>query len=396
MLPGRFASPVNRPEPQPSREDDPTPLYHRIHRELVARMRDGRLPLGSQVPTEQQLCEAYGVSRVTARRALEQLRQEGLIDRVRGRGSFVARLPEARARTLPQAPPPGAPRGIAVLVHGDIGHIWPEKDESWSRFLRGLEQVVAAKGYRVSFLFSNPGEARPPLRERFAEGERYAAAICPVSPGLQVTLAELEARGIPWLTINPASRTQTHRFVSADNHGGGRRVGRLFAHLGYAPVAVVSRPLSLSHSIADKFFGFLDGYLGNGGKSTDILFTEIETLVPRGAALRPLEELLARKPRPRAVFCAGDIVAAELLRLARERGVAVPGELAIVGGTGLALAGHTDPPLTVLEQPMEEMGREAGRLVLELIRSGGETLAGRYVFSPLTGRASCPVPPGFE
>ncbi len=376
--------------------DDPTPLYHRIRRELVERMRDGRLPVGSQVPTEQQLCEAHGVSRVTARRALEQLREEGLIHRVRGRGSFVARLPEARARTLPDAPPPGAPREIAVVVRGDIGNIWPEKDGSWSQLLRGLEQVVAAKGYEVSFLFSNPAEGREPLCERFAEGARYAAAICPITPGLQATLAELEARGIPWVTINPASRTQTHRFVAADNHGGGRRVGRLFAHLGYKPVAIVSRALPLSHSIADKYFGFLDGYLGGGGQSADVIFTEVESLIPKGEALRPLEALLDGKKRPRAAFCVGDIIAAELLRLARDRGVAVPEELAIVGGTGLALAGLTDPPLTVLEQPMEEIGREAGRLALDLIRTGGEALAGRYVFSPLTGRGSCPVPPGFE
>jgi len=49
----------------------------------------GELTPGMLLPTEQQLCDEYGISRITARRALEELARDGLIERIQGKGSIV-------------------------------------------------------------------------------------------------------------------------------------------------------------------------------------------------------------------------------------------------------------------------------------------------------------------
>ena len=75
------------------------PLYAQLHGILRARIVSGALTPGDLIPAESELMTTYGVSRVTVRAALDQLVHEGLIERQRGRGSFVKApvVPDARA-----------------------------------------------------------------------------------------------------------------------------------------------------------------------------------------------------------------------------------------------------------------------------------------------------------
>ena len=75
--------------PMPS---DPLPLYHRVYLLLRQRITEGGFAADAPMPGEHELAAAHGVSRITVRRALERLEQEGLVIRRRGAGTF-ARMP---------------------------------------------------------------------------------------------------------------------------------------------------------------------------------------------------------------------------------------------------------------------------------------------------------------
>jgi GntR family transcriptional regulator len=68
----------------------PIPLYYQIANLLQARIYSGASPPGSLLGTEKELAETFGVSRITIQKALQALHQEGLVDRQRARGTFVA------------------------------------------------------------------------------------------------------------------------------------------------------------------------------------------------------------------------------------------------------------------------------------------------------------------
>src|SRR4051812_46886122 len=81
--------------------DGPVPLYHQLEQDLVDRISGGEFAPGDLLPSEEGICEQYGVSRITVRRALESLIHQGLIVRRRGVGSFVAqRSPAIRSVRL--------------------------------------------------------------------------------------------------------------------------------------------------------------------------------------------------------------------------------------------------------------------------------------------------------
>jgi GntR family transcriptional regulator len=68
----------------------PIPLYYQLEQRLRDRIVSNELSPGTALPTEDQIGEQYGVSRITVRRALNALQQQGLIERRHGVGSFVA------------------------------------------------------------------------------------------------------------------------------------------------------------------------------------------------------------------------------------------------------------------------------------------------------------------
>ena len=77
----------------------PVPIYHQIFLLLRNRIYGGNLSAGERVPSEQDLTTEFGVSRITAKRALNELADAGLVIRERGRGTRVVNRPPAPAVT---------------------------------------------------------------------------------------------------------------------------------------------------------------------------------------------------------------------------------------------------------------------------------------------------------
>jgi len=88
----------------------PEHMYERIADALRSQIISGELSPGDRLPTQEALSEKYDVSRIVARQALEILDNEGLIDRVKGLGTFVRRYqPLIRRSALHYKSDPGAP-----------------------------------------------------------------------------------------------------------------------------------------------------------------------------------------------------------------------------------------------------------------------------------------------
>ena len=80
---------VSQSQGRELRQDAPTPLYFQLYSLLKQAILNGTVSHGTQMPTEQQLAEAFNVSRITAKRAMDELAAEALVERRRGKGTHV-------------------------------------------------------------------------------------------------------------------------------------------------------------------------------------------------------------------------------------------------------------------------------------------------------------------
>ncbi|HOG48937.1 MAG TPA: GntR family transcriptional regulator, partial [Anaerolineae bacterium] len=121
------------------------PLYERLYNYVIGEITAGRLRPGDRVPSEKELAGQFDVSRITSRKALERLSQDGVIERMRGRGSFVSgnmdvtRLQGLAAR--PAAQTAGSPRRVAALLLPDLA------DSYGLRLVRSVDSYLRRQGY---------------------------------------------------------------------------------------------------------------------------------------------------------------------------------------------------------------------------------------------------------
>jgi len=113
----------------------------------------------------------------------------------------------------------------------------------------------------------------------------------------------------------------------------------------------------------DRLEGYRDGLAAAGLAGAGDLVETGDFTEEGGAAA--MARLLERPGSPvDAVFAASDMMAAGALRALRTAGRRVPEDVAVVGFEDSAVARYAQPPLTTVRQPIEEMGRQATRLLL--------------------------------
>ena len=72
------------------RTEDASPLYVQVMQRILSDIDEGVYSAGDRIPNETKLCEKYGVSRITVRRAVEELSKKGVLTKHQGKGTFVS------------------------------------------------------------------------------------------------------------------------------------------------------------------------------------------------------------------------------------------------------------------------------------------------------------------
>ena len=337
--------------------------YAQLMNHFRERILDGSLPAGARLPTELELAAEHQISRGTVRQAMSALVNEGLLERVRGRGTFVRPL-------LPIASPAlrAAERRIGlVLAHSSGSQL--DLD-----ILIGVEHAAKSRGYQVSFAY-----AEESLEELDRDIARLRAdniagmIIFPVSDATyDESIWRLAADRVPFVLVDRYFPDLDSDYVVADNHGGGYRATEHLLILGHRRVGFVysGKGSLLTTSVRDRWQGYRRALLEYGQLYDEQLvfqWPDRSNADPAGAS----DHLLLREGGPTAIFAVNDAVALELLQAAQRVGLRVPEDLALVGFDDLSFAAHLSPPLTTVAQPRMDLGLRAGHLLINRIEGQG-------------------------
>jgi LacI family repressor for deo operon, udp, cdd, tsx, nupC, and nupG len=111
------------------------------------------------------------------------------------------------------------------------------------------------------------------------------------------------------------------------------------------------------------------------------------------SGVRQTGELLDEPGRPTAVFCFSDEMAMGALEAIRQRGLRCPQDVSLVGFDDIRFAQYLHPQLTTVSQPMEQIGHEVVRLLLDILADRASALQNVTLPHRLVVRSSTAPPP---
>lgn len=227
---------------------------------------------------------------------------------------------------------------------------------------RGMQDVLMAAGYQT-FVCSTDGNEV--TERRFLENslERRADGIAFASfSTVGRSLASVLPEGTAIVSIGCTLEHPKVDCVQTDDYEGAREATRYLVARGYAPIGMISGPPGTPPS--DNRQGGHRAALREAGIRFHRRSLAVGDFTRAGGA-RAMKALLSRSERPRAVFCANDLMAIGAIDAAREARLRVPRDIAIVGYDDIEAATLITPALATVLNPAHDIGRACGRLLLE-------------------------------
>jgi DNA-binding LacI/PurR family transcriptional regulator len=329
---------------------------------LTGQGKGGRLPRHETSISD--IARAAGVSHPTVSRALRDspLISAAVRERIQRLAQEMGYTPNAIAQSLQTRRSNTIGLVVTSIADPFLGDV-----------VKGVEAVAHAANISV-FLStsSNDPDQEMAIIETFHR-RRVDGILVAASRITSNYKGRLDRIKVPTVLINSQAESQYKSlyWVSVDDRKGAQFAVEHLLRLGHCSIGylgVESRPKSNQQRLE----GYQQALAGAGVSYLDTLVEIAPSIgTPHEEDLAAGQALLSRllDVGVTAIFCYNDMVAIGVLNACRERGIAVPEELSIVGYDDIKIAGYVSPPLTTIHQPKEELGRIAMQMLLDLLDS---------------------------
>lgn len=322
---------------------------------------------GDKLYSENELSEMFGLSRQTVRHAIGILEEEGLVERVRGSGTYVgSRRGTIRKKTM----------NIAVISTYVDGYIFPPT-------LQGIVQTLSAAGYMTQIAFTNNRvENERRILEGILEKDNVDGVIVEATksalpnPNLEY-YEELRKRQIALLFFNCKYPELDAPIVALDDQKVAEDAVNYLLEQGHRKIGGIFKADDGQGRL--RYVGYINALLKAGISVDDrkILWIDTEDQKDlkniRSSVLRRLTDCTG-------VFCYNDEVAFGLIEMLQKEGFRIPGQLSVVSVDASDLSLLSEPRITSIPYPMEELGQKAAENMLHLIEEADYD--GNYLYRP--------------
>ena len=316
------------------------------------------MPAATSRPTLLDVARAAGVSRATASRVLAG--QTTVDPALAGRVLTAARELDYRTNTAARALRSGASGSVAVIVPNS------ELDGLSGPFvgapLRGATTTLVAHSLQPVLLLDDGREPSPLLR--YLTSGHVEGAVVILQRESEALFRQLRGLPVPVVYVGrpSADLAEGDMFVDSDNYGGARLAARALLEGGRRRIATIAGPGPYLPA-TERLRGFTDELAAWGVPPGPVARGDFTMASGSGA----MAQLLRRAPDLDGLFSQSDLMAVGAIRVLSASGRHVPDDVAVVGFDDTVVAATSDPPLTSVRQPLQEMGAIAAGLVVRAL-----------------------------
>jgi len=306
--------------------------------------------------TLQDVAKLAGVSTATVSRVLNAP------ERVKGP---TRERVEAAVAALGYTPHFGG-RALALSRTNTVGVVIPTMENAiFAQGLQAMQDKLSESGATLLVATSHydAGREAAQIRTLLARGVDGLALIGHERP--ESTYAFLERTGVPFVLLWSSMAESPHISVGFDNRAAAKAMAELVLARGHRRIAMLAGLTAGNDRAAARVAGVREALEARGiGLDGPML---VEIAYDLGASAAAATALLAARPRPTAIICGNDVIAAGAIRGARRAGLGVPRDVSIVGFDDIDLAVAVDPALTTVRVPHRRMGRAGAEMLRRMI-----------------------------
>jgi LacI family transcriptional regulator len=252
-----------------------------------------------------------------------------------------------------------------------------------AELLKGAARGVRGAGYDL-VVFSDCGQRQ----DQAGWEQRSLARVGALTDGaILVTPTSVDVTvSVPVVAVDHNVRSHTMATVDSDNLNGAIAATEHLIGLGHRRIGFLAgrpdlesarlREQGYTHALEAAGIAFDPGLVRIGGYQPE-------------TAREGARELLLHTPHPTAIFAANDASAIETIAVARSLGLSVPDDLSVIGFDNVPESALCEPPLTTVEQAIQQMGYEAVQLLLGLVDNPKAEPAQVVLPTRLVERSSC-------
>jgi len=348
----------------------------------------------TRLVTLRDVAREAGVSKVTAARVLGSYgtASPGAKEKVLAAARALGYRPNELARSMTT----GRSRTIGVIV-GDI------ENPYFGRAVRGISEVATAAGFDVILANSGEDVGKEQAAVRVLLGKRVDGLI--VTPASMSETQHLESvqssgrplvlldRTIPGLKVDSvvtddraAAKAATQTLIDA----GHRRIAYITATNSDNPIYRGPHQISLT-TVMDRIEGFLAAASEAGIETPEQYIRLAATRL--GASGKIIADLLSSPHRPTAILASDNVVGLEVFKAIRALGMSIPNDLSLIAFHDADWTSVTTPPITVISQPVYDLGIESAQILIKRINGATEPPMRLALATTLIERQSVGIPP---
>ncbi|WP_018182737.1 LacI family DNA-binding transcriptional regulator [Kaistia granuli] len=320
----------------------------------------------SNRPTQKDVAIRAGVSQATVSMVLGGASTQSVsaetVQRIRAVAEELGYVPNRFAQALKTR----RTMTIACIVPDITNPFYPG-------LIRGVQKIAQDHDYDVIAVNTDG----VPARERhFLDWARQGRVDGVIGVFFTVRVQDF----VPLLNIG----IPVVRIESAKKRGGDLAIDDIFVDSHAAAISVTEHLIAKGHRRIAMVAGSggpqgvrVEGYREALGRAGIEPLVAIESAFSETGGFRAAEAIMATGYAPTAIFAANDLMAIGVMQAIRERGIDIPGQIAVFGFDDISAARLVTPPLSTVAQFQDRMGEKAAEILIERLsgsRSGGGTI----------------------